>query len=110
MPIYSSISLHLSLSINPYIYTDNENNYIIQNVVDGEFNRAITVAYNWYMRKFNIGFYTPQYDVNVPYPDYVIYGIGINGQVRPIQTHNLNGRYLRILNYNNVYAAILPLL
>lgn len=109
--IYTSLQLKYSLNVNPYIYVDeNSNSYIIQNVVNGDLSRAITVAYNWYVNKINPGFYSPEF--TAPYPDNVIYGISLKSSMLPIEINLVNPHatnFLKILKYDTTFAAVLKM-
>ena len=120
--IHTKLNLDLALNIEPYLYLQvikgNEEEqsidilnrfYIIQNVVKGTLKRAITVAYNWYLHRNNIGFFAPEYDGI--YPDFIIYGITHQNKFAPyIIRADIKEPHLQILYYGTTYAAILPLL
>lgn len=75
---HSTVTNHAS-SVDP----TKDKFYIIQNVVGGELPRAIQVAYNWYSRKINSGFFTQEWKSELPpeerknqrLPDHKIYRI-----------------------------------
>ena len=113
------------ISIEPFIYQDpTKKFYIIQNVNNSGFSKAINVAYHWYASKINYGFDSGNYvkkveELNIPsspgipivFPSHVIYGISSGNILEPIRD-NRNGdpNFLQLLNYNdNQFAAMLPL-
>lgn len=107
--VNNEIDLSFALHTGPYIYKNKQGQfYLIQNVVKGSLDRAITVAYNWYLNKINIGFSASEYQGEYN-PDHIIYGIATNKTLVPIVKNAGNSNFLRILRYNVTYAAILPL-
>ncbi|HLX53251.1 MAG TPA: hypothetical protein VKR58_04895, partial [Aquella sp.] len=73
----SSIYRHIDFSDNlvsePIIYQDPAGrNYLIQNVINSEYLRAINVAYEWYTSKINYGFETGEYPKSSQIPHHVI--------------------------------------
>ena len=98
---------------NPYLFkNEDEHIYIIQNVYRGELNRALNVAYQWYINKLNDGYFTESFDEIFQLPIYVVYGIHKALTLVPIEDKT-NGvtPYLQILRYSqDHYAAMLPIL
>ena len=111
--IISKISFDYNVYRDPYLYReDNGNIFLIQNVSELNFDRAINVAYTWYLSGVNNGYESPAYAKVESYPPHLIYELGTNGNLVP--TNDLTGgnsEYLRVFKYGiNQYAAVLPLL
>ena len=95
----------------PDVHAQYDKYYIIQNVVAGEFLRAINVANTWRTEKRNHGYTTPRYEGQT-LPAYKIYSISSNGVLVLSQDNSYNSPdFLHILEYNKqYYGAILPIL
>jgi hypothetical protein len=117
--IITKISFDYSSYKDPFLYKDEYSNiYMIQNVIDFDFARAINVSYNWYLNKVNEGYESEQYILSSVsgtlkgYPRYVIYELSANGGI--IATEDKSGgdtQYLKLFKYGiDKYASILPLL
>jgi len=95
----------------PFIYHDLSGKfYIIQNVTNTDFKRAINVSYNWYLNKVNYGYETEAYTDEVV-PRYVLYVIN-SGNLLEAAKDNTGGEsnFLQLLHYGeSQYAAMLPL-
>lgn len=112
--IVDKILLKYSLLIDPYIYKYKESFYIIQNVIDGDLNRALNVSYIWYKTKKNIGFFSN--NINNPDIRYNIYGIDMKNQLTVlVKSDNPVIYILQYIDSNRlnknikIYASILPL-
>jgi hypothetical protein len=134
--IYTSIEPKLTLMMEPFIFQDIADSkiYLIQNVVNGELDRALHVAYVWMLEKRNIGSNVSPATIDYPYR---IYGESTSGLAVleehikeheggiatniPILTLVTKGKesferldYLRIIQYNQIgkahFAAMLDLL
>lgn len=85
--------------------------YLIQNVAGGDFQRAIQVAYTWFLEKRNPGFNSERFKESTV-PVYAQYRITQNGSalIEKNETGG-NAEFLEILNYDNrAFAAMLPIL
>jgi hypothetical protein len=113
IPIFETLDLSATLYNEPYIFRDKETSkiYMIQNVKDGDINRAYAVAAKWRIQGINSGFETPP-EPHAQFP-YSISGILVDGNVYPLIDHTQGGTdYFQYLKYNknDMYAAMLPLL
>lgn len=103
---YSTIA-----NLSAAIYRNKLEYYIIQNVVDMEFERAYSVAWIWHRRGYNSGATTPpigNFGERLPYPT-VEFVINKRHELSPIEEIP-NQPYLMLLRYRPLqYAAILPL-
>jgi hypothetical protein len=114
--IVTKISFDYSSYKDPYLYKDEYGNiFMIQNVLDFDFARAINVCYNWYSTRINDGYEAEKYIIPTGvygYPRYVINELSANGGL--LTTEDKTGgdkEYLRLFKYGiDKYAAILPLL
>lgn len=105
----------------PYLYTDsNDNIYMIQNVVGGDFFGAVKVATEWFYNKKNPGFNVVS-DPVTTLPPYMVYGLSIDQTLSLVADRSGGNKdYIQILNYNSQnknlsemeqrYAAVLPML
>lgn len=119
--IKKKITKHDAIIEEPYLYIDsNENIYMIQNVVDGNFFNAIKVATEWFYNKKNIGFNVQSEKMDT-LPPYIVYGLSIDQTLSLVHDRtNGNKDYIEILSYNTQnkqiteieqrYAAVLPML
>ena len=112
---YTSIRKKIDFSDNivhePFLYQDPSGRfYIIQNVSNFEFRRAINCSYSWYAKKINYGYDTQEYPEDV-LPSYILYGISAGNIPEPIKDKsNGDPNFLRILSYGEgQYASMLPL-
>ena len=112
--IEDKLNISNALRSEPYMYYSPTGNiYLIQNVLGGDRLRAINVAYNWYVRKVNLGNTAPEFDTETSgIPVNVVYGI--SPSLSPIVIENNAGEspnYLQILSYGSEqHAAMLLLL
>jgi hypothetical protein len=103
----------------PYLYLDEEKNrlYLIQNVRGGSKNKALFVAQNWNVEKFNLGFNISDnaiadFDNKI---ETIIYILDSSGKLVPKAQENITiqtTKYAQIY-YNNAtynYSAMLPLI
>lgn len=111
-----------SLSYQPYLFKFNDRTYIVQNVKDGKFRRAVKLLETWYREHINTGYMTPEiYPFKIPFP-YVIYGISKGEKLIPIinETTELTTSYAEFISYSfdidndgraidGVIAALIPL-
>lgn len=98
----------------PFLYQDPSGKfYIIQNVINSDFKRAINVAYSWYTNKVNLGYDSEMWSGSTigAVPRNVIYGITAGNIPEPIKDNREGDpNFLQLLNYGNTqYAAMLPL-
>ena len=98
------------MNSQPYFYqAPDEHIYLIQNVLEGQMNRALYAGKMWEENKVNTGFASPEIDFEVPY---VVYGISAASTTVPIE-NKAGDRldFLSVLQYNTSnYAAMLRLL
>lgn len=116
--IYRRIDFSDNLTQEPIIYQEpSGKTYIIQNVYNSEYSRAINVAFNWYSLLQNLGFDAPKYEKDI-FPHHVIYGITANNILGPIKdtrdntgaVKDENEYFLQIVKYGeDKYGAMLPL-
>jgi len=107
----------------PYIYqiSDNSSNlislnplndkfYLIQNVAEGNYKRAINVADTWNNQKLNLGFLADEYQDILPV--HMIYSLTSSRHIIiDIDRTEKHSTYLHILRYpSNFYSALLPIL
>ena len=100
------------LRTEPYMYISHTKNiYLIQNVIQGDIERAKNVAYYWDIYKINLGHQSPEYD-ELEQPKYAIYGISSGSDL--VLVDNQAGdttQYLSLLDYGGKkYAAMLQIL
>ena len=111
----------------PYIYYSKNHNkfYLVQNVRNERIgksdltdrivlNRAINVAYQWYLKHVNIGYTDDEFmfDADGLYPAFVVNSISSGHDLIDVEDHT-NGEtpFLQLLRYQqSQYAALLPLL
>lgn len=117
--IRHKIEIGMSYDTDPYLYMDDDGRiYIIQNVIGGSFNKAMTVAKNWYQYHVNVGG-NPESTDDVPI--HMIYGLSNTLSVVPIEDlTNGSEVFLSILYYGSMgdkmlekagrYAAMLEIL
>lgn len=94
--------------VEPYIYKNGDDYYIIQNVIDNKFENAMTVAEIWFNHKINVGYDAPPIEeLSV----YKIYIPTVSGEfVIKLDSSQNETDFLEILDYGkDKYAAILPL-
>jgi len=115
--IHRRIDFSDNLTQEPFLYQDpSGKTYIIQNVYNSEYSRAINVAFNWYSSLRNLGFDAPGYSEG-EYPHHVIYGITASNILGAIKDTRLNegssgegDKFLQIIKYGEgKYGAMLPL-
>lgn len=106
-------------SANPYLYwvlgtpVTNPRVYIVQNVAEGNYRRAIAVGWRWRQHKINAGYQTPAISTSTPIPAIKIYTFSTNNQLE--LTAGPTGaeaptNALEVLMYEpGKYAALLPL-
>ncbi len=121
---FEAFNINYKLGLNkaklmmPYIVKENNKYYIIQNVLKGEYPRALNVSLEWFKHRINSGYnsdhisYENSISVNV-----IIYGITASQkltQIMPID--NQKSDVIEILRYGSDldqtslrYAAMLPL-
>jgi hypothetical protein len=102
--IYQSISLYRSILYYPYFYQDDYSKkiYLIQNVISGDFNNALSLAKIWASKSINMGFlHTTEETIE---EDYLIYGLSPVGKIIALE-YNGDGqsKFLEILAYTNSY-------
>jgi hypothetical protein len=80
--IHTQIEIRMADLISPYIYQDpgTDKIYLIQNVKDGKFNRALAVTVNWIEFRINTGYYTDPIQV---LPNWVTYTLTETGLLVP---------------------------
>lgn len=110
----TTFDLGLRMQIDPLFYRDTESGkiYLIQNVLDGDILRVVTVLTTWWQRGFNPGFRAPPTSaVEASTIPRVIYAISVKRQIIPIADETGGTTpYYQILRYSaESYAAMLPL-
>jgi len=109
--IRKKIDFSDSIIHEPFLYQEPSGRfYIVQNVMNLHFKRAINCCYNWFNNKVNTGYESEAYPEEI-IPNYLLYGISASNIPEPIKDKtDGNENYLRILSYGeNEYAAMLPL-
>lgn len=114
--VNKTLNVNMANSPEPYLYiAEDENIYIVQNVVEGSIDRALYVAFVWDKMRMNVG-YMGGNEMRVSNPRYMIYGISSTLDMIPLQDNTeFEENYLRVLVYGSVvrdlskYAALLPL-
>jgi hypothetical protein len=103
---------------NPYVYWDSVSNnvYLVQNVSDGEWRRAIAVAVRWRQHKINSGFQSVIYPRAAPLPKLKIYQPDSNNHLTLMHDYSTGGaggdgaNAIKLLQYRQgMFAALLPL-
>jgi len=110
--IYNKINLSKATNFDPYIYLAPDGHiYLIQNVIEGDLQRALNVSYYWDKYHVNPGFRSPEYDEN-DVLKYVIYSISPANTLVPYENRAGDSlSYLSILRYNDFsYASMMRLL
>lgn len=112
--IYSTLNNSDAGKTEPYMYIAPDGHiYLIQNVIEGDLQKALNVGFYWDKYKVNPGFKSPEYDEE-EIPKYVIYSISQTKNI--ILSENQAGDSLffySILRYNTFppsHAAMLVLL
>lgn len=106
------LSISRALQTNPYLYQSLDGHiYYIQNVIQGNINRALNVGIYWDDFKINPGYKAEEYDGDIKDLKYVIYEIS-EGR-KHVLVENKAGDsidYISILRYStNNYGAMLRL-
>ena len=125
-PIRNTLSRSITLQLEPYLFRHTSGKvYIIQNVEDGDFKRAINLAINWRLYKINEGYAVTKLDtIKHQVPPYVVYGISNEELMTPIVNNTDPDNptdYLELLDYDpkynpqkvhikGNYCALLPIL
>ena len=102
--IYNSI---VGSNLNPA----EDTYFLVQNVIAGEFGRALHVSEEWVKNKVNIGYSAESHYSLTQMPNHIIYGISNIGRLEIVENKS-NGDInpLRILNYGKErYGALLLL-
>lgn len=116
--IRTSLDIGFGDATEPYIYmspNEDGNIYLIQNVADGDKNRALNTSYQWYLNRVNPGYMTTPYEMDPEtnrLPAHFIYYISNDNQPFA-KTDFTSGdlKFLQILAYSdNNFAAMLPIL
>ncbi len=95
--------------IGANIYPAVDSYYLIQSVAEGSLKRAINLAYRWYDKKINSGFFCPAY-LSDQLPSYKIYFINQSGQLSMKEDHSIGDSHLMVIEYTtDTYGSILPL-
>ena len=112
LPSFTNITIRTKLDISlgnldePYIYlAPDKKIYLIQNVRDGEFSRALTVALYWTQHRINMGIQADPYIGDTPV--HVIYGISASGTPVIGEGDDHSGKspvYLQLLRYGSYNA------
>ena len=119
--IKKTLNVSYALKKEPYLYYNTSGNiYMIQNVQNGNFYSAINIGLKWYTNNINTGYETESYKGD-SYPPHIIYGISVTGEL--IIFKDMSGddkEYIKLLLYNaqpegiintnQQYAAILPMI
>ena len=98
--IRSKIDATMGFSLDPYMYRDEDGRvYIIQNVVGGSQNKALTTAQTWEQYKVNIGSDPVPLEAM---PVHMVYGISPSSTMVPIQDNTNNyENFVSILYYGS---------
>lgn len=70
--IKNNLSKFNSLINAPFFYEEEDKQYIIQNVIDGNLERALAVTYAWINELKFLGYNAPQLNENITYEIYII--------------------------------------
>lgn len=108
LPNYNNITIKDKLDIaygnleEAYLYVAPDKKiYMIQNVRDGSFERAITVAYYWNTAKINLGMNAAPFTDTLPV--YAVYGISTSSTPVVIEDNTgKNENYLQVLRYGSL--------
>lgn len=106
--IHDKIEVTMSFSSDPYLYKDIDGKiYIIQNVLGGSKEKALSISSEWARTKINIGF-DPQPLQN--FPPHMIYGVSQSFNLLPIYDNtNQSDLFVKIIYYgsqNDLYSDI----
>lgn len=106
--IYTEMDENFSKNTLPYLYTENNKYYIIQNVFGGDLGRVIQVIRYWKLDGYNSGYMTtlPLSISGIPYS---IYQISPIKHLDRVVTSTDPGAYPVLRYRNEQYAAILEL-
>ena len=110
--ISSTITVNNAVNSDPYIYmAPDKHIYLVQNVMEGDIQRALNVGYYWDKYKVNPGFRSPEYDEEENLK-YVIYSISPGNTIIPYENRAGDSLdYISILRYNDFsFACMLRLL
>ena len=116
-----SISMYYSILYYPYFFNDVNSNrkFLIQNVLQGNIQRAVNVSKNWLSSAINIGFEAEDLQIseNVEYVIYTLSPIGTLvvtkskiGTSTPIEILCYGDAYSLLHDKTLNYAAMLPLI
>jgi hypothetical protein len=104
--ILKSISIQNAIHGDPFFYSSSDGHiYLIQNVTEGDIQRALNVGYYWNKYRVNPGFRSPPYSED-EILKYVIYSISPANTIVPYENRagsDLN--YISILRYNDFSFA-----
>jgi len=103
--IYYKIDVSMKNNLNPFLFKDDDDSiYIIQNVINGNIDKALQTAYIWFKYNKNIG-PDPPGDQN--HHVHMIYGISAKSTLEAIEDNtNKNRSYLKILSYQTYEEKI----
>ena len=110
--IFTTITVSHAVMSDPYIYqAPDKHIYLVQNVLEGDMQRALNVGYYWDKYHVNPGFRTPEYD-EAEELKYVIYTISPANTIIPYENHAGDSlSFLSVLRYNEfAHAAMIRLL
>jgi len=110
--ILNKIDLSNATKIDPYMYVaPDEHIYLVQNVMEGNIEKALNVCYYWQKYKVNPGFRSHDYD-EIEIPKYVIYDLSPANTAVLSENHAGDSLdFFSILRYNPFsHAAMLRLL
>lgn len=110
--IYKTINTTFAYKTEPFMYMALDKHiYLVQNVVKGEFSKALNVCYYWDKHKVNPGYNIPEFSEDYE-PKYVVYGISAANALVPIKnTAGESLNFYSIIQYNSTtYGAMLLLL
>ena len=105
--ILKSISIQNAIHSDPFFYLNSTDGhiYLIQNVSEGDIQKALNVGYYWNKYRVNPGFRSPPFSEE-EILKYVIYSISPANTIVPYENHagdDLN--YISILRYNDFSFA-----
>jgi hypothetical protein len=106
--IHDKIEVAMAFSSDPYLYKDTDGKiYIIQNVLGGNKEKALSIASEWSRTKINIGFDPQPLTAFVPH---MIYGVSQSSNLIPIYDNtNDNPLFVKLIYYgsqNELYSDI----
>lgn len=105
--IHDKISINDNVRDEPFLYRNSPDNkiWLIQNVSDGDWLRAVAVGVKWRQSKINEGYRTPPY-ANTSLPIFNTYNLDTNGRIQISGVYNKDAISILVYEQGTVAALI----